>query len=122
MRTTTDGRVLIGGEDEHIDDAATRDALLPNKINALQKKVRNLLPKINLEAEFAWAGTFGESDNGLPSFGPVPNMPNCYAVLGYGGNGFTFSLVAAQIIAAMLSGEADPDAELFDFCRHVGSF
>jgi glycine/D-amino acid oxidase-like deaminating enzyme len=118
MRTTVDGRVIVGGEDESIEAAQARDALLPTKIEALQKKVKHLFPKINVEADFAWAGTFGESDNGLPSFGPVPGMPNCFAVLGYGGNGFTFSLVAAQTIAAALSGERDPDAELFDFHRH----
>lgn len=44
-------------------------------------------------------------------------MPNCYAVLGYGGNGITFSMVAAQIIQALLRGERDPDADLFDFAR-----
>jgi glycine/D-amino acid oxidase-like deaminating enzyme len=117
IRTTIDGRVLAGGEDENIDAEARRDALLPIKIQALQQKVKELLPKIDVEADFAWAGTFGESDNGLPSFGPVPDMPNCYAVLGYGGNGFTFSLVAAQVVATALCGERDPDAELFDFGR-----
>jgi glycine/D-amino acid oxidase-like deaminating enzyme len=44
-------------------------------------------------------------------------MPNCYAVLGYGGNGFTFSVIAAQTIAGSVGGQPDPDAELFDFNR-----
>jgi glycine/D-amino acid oxidase-like deaminating enzyme len=37
--------------------------------------------------------------------------------LGYGGNGFTFSMVAAQVIAGELYGRPDPDAELFNFHR-----
>ena len=68
-------------------------------------------------ADFAWAGTFGESENGLPSIGPVPDMPNCYAVLGYGGNGITFGVLAAQIIAQQLCGQPDPDEALFAFDR-----
>jgi glycine/D-amino acid oxidase-like deaminating enzyme len=44
-------------------------------------------------------------------------MPGCYAVLGYGGNGITFAMIAAQILAAELCGEHDPDAELFAFGR-----
>jgi glycine/D-amino acid oxidase-like deaminating enzyme len=115
LRTTIDGRLLAGGEDEDIDDAVTRDKLLSIKTQALQKKVKDLFPNVDVEPDFAWAGTFGENDNGLPSFGPVPNMPNCYAVLGYGGNGFTFSLIAAQVIATALCGSYDPDGDLFDF-------
>jgi glycine/D-amino acid oxidase-like deaminating enzyme len=117
IRTTGDGRVIVGGEDEDIDDETARDALLTAKIQALQGKTKALLPWLDVTADFAWAGTFGESDNGLPSIGPVPGMPNCYAVLGYGGNGITFSVVAAQIIQAHLRGERDPDANLFDFAR-----
>jgi glycine/D-amino acid oxidase-like deaminating enzyme len=115
LRTTTDGRVLAGGEDEKIDDAVIRDKLLPIKVQALQNTVRNLLPNIDVEADFAWAGTFGENENGLPTFGRVPDMANCYAILGYGGNGFTFSFIAAEVIATAVSGSCDPDAGLFDF-------
>ena len=117
IRTTADGRVIVGGEDEEFDDEAARDALLPAKIAALQAKVHALLPWLDTSADFAWAGTFGESENGLPSIGAVPAMPNCYAVLGYGGNGITFSVVAAQIIQALLRGQSDPNTELFAFGR-----
>jgi glycine/D-amino acid oxidase-like deaminating enzyme len=117
IRTTVDGRLIVGGEDEEFDDEAVRDALLPAKIAALQAKAKTLLPWLDTSADFAWTGTFGESENGLPSIGAVPTMPNCYAVLGYGGNGITFSVVAAQIIQALLRGQSDPDAELFAFGR-----
>jgi glycine/D-amino acid oxidase-like deaminating enzyme len=117
IRTTTDGRVLVGGEDEDIEDEGARDALLPAKILALQQKTKQLLPWLDVGADCAWAGTFGESKDGLPSIGPVPGMPGCYAVLGYGGNGLTFGVVAAQIIAHRLCRERDADEELFGFGR-----
>jgi glycine/D-amino acid oxidase-like deaminating enzyme len=42
-------------------------------------------------------------------------MANCYALLGYGGNGLTFGVIAAQIIAGALCGLQDEDASLFAF-------
>jgi glycine/D-amino acid oxidase-like deaminating enzyme len=42
-------------------------------------------------------------------------MPGCYAALGYGGNGITFSMIAAQMISRALLGLADPDADIFGF-------
>jgi len=33
--------------------------------------------------------------------------------MGYGGNGITFSVIAAQIIQRAILGLPDPDAELF---------
>jgi glycine/D-amino acid oxidase-like deaminating enzyme len=115
MRTTRDGRIVVGGEDEPFSDEQKRDALLAEKVRALQRKARELFPALDVTADYAWAGTFGESDTGLPSIGAVPGMANCYAVLGYGGNGFTFGVIAEQIVAAELTGSSDPDAGLFAF-------
>lgn len=115
IRTTSDGRVIVGGEDEEIDDDGKRDALIAAKVEALQTKAKRLLPALDVTAEFRWAGTFGESVNGLPTIGAVPGMSNCYAVLGYGGNGITFAMAAAEILSAELSGEAHPDGKLFAF-------
>ncbi len=117
VRSTMDGRIVVGGEDEEIDDEIARDNLLPAKIAALQIKANELMPWLDINADCAWAGTFGESDNGLPSIGQVPGMPSCYAVLGYGGNGITFAMIAAQILGAQLQGQRDSDAELFEFGR-----
>ena len=55
--------------------------------------------------------------NALPTIGAVPGMPNCYAVLGYGGNGITFAMAAAEILSAELCGERHPDGDLFAFDR-----
>jgi glycine/D-amino acid oxidase-like deaminating enzyme len=117
LRPGPDGRVLCGGEDEDFEDEAHRDALLPAKTEALQKRLQRLLPSLDARAEYAWCGSFGGSPTGAPSMGAVPGMPGCFAVLGYGGNGITFSACAAQIICAMITGGADADADLFSFHR-----
>jgi glycine/D-amino acid oxidase-like deaminating enzyme len=109
------GEVICGGEDECIPDEQQRDRLIPAKTRAIERKLAALLPNLDPAAELAWTGNFGTSDTGLPVIGPVPRMPNCSAVLGYGGNGITFSMLAAQIIRAHIAGRPDPDADLFAF-------
>jgi glycine/D-amino acid oxidase-like deaminating enzyme len=44
-------------------------------------------------------------------------MRNCFAALGYGGNGITFSMLSAQVLSAAIGGRDDPDADLFSFRR-----
>jgi len=116
-RTTPDGRVLCGGEDEDSSHAVHRDGLTERKIARLQEKLAKLFPQIDAEAEFAWAASFGESSTGLPTIGEIPRHRNCWAALGYGGNGITYSRIAAEIIRAALAGEPDADADLYAFRR-----
>jgi glycine/D-amino acid oxidase-like deaminating enzyme len=113
VRTTEDGRVVCGGEDEEFSGEEARDRLIPAKTRALEKKLKKLLPGIDAKAAYAWTGCFGESGAGLPLIGPVPGCPNCYAVMAFGGNGFTFSRIGAEIVLALLNGRADPEADLF---------
>ena len=120
LRTTLDGRVICGGEDEEFSDDARRDALIPKKIAAIARKLGKLMPNIDTEPKFAWAGCFGESATGLPAIGPIPDAARCLAVMGYGGNGITFSAIAAQIIQRAILGVADPDAEAQDFLDRLG--
>lgn len=115
LRTTLDGRVVVGGEDEEISDAGKRDALTPQKIKAIRAKLKNLMPKLETQPEFSWAGCFGETPTGLPSIGAIPGAANCFAILGYGGNGITFSVIAAQLIQRAILGIRDPDQDLFEF-------
>jgi glycine/D-amino acid oxidase-like deaminating enzyme len=113
VRTTLDGRVIVGGEDEEFSDAERRDALIPKKIDAIQRKLEKLMPALDVRPEFAWAGCFGASSSGLPAIGVIPGAARCLAVMGYGGNGITFSVIAAQIIQRHIVGVTDPDAALF---------
>lgn len=113
LRTTHDGRVIVGGEDETFSDEDKRDALLDMKVATIARKASKIFPKINFQADFFWTGSFGESPNGLPAMGRVKGMPRCYAVLGFGGNGITFSMLAAQLVSRQIQGITDPDAELF---------
>lgn len=117
VRTSADGRVICGGEDEDFSDEETRDALLKKKVAMLSRKLGKLFPNLDPRAAFAWTASFGESATGLPTIGRVPGMRHCWAALGYGGNGITYSRIAADVICAELTGDSDPDADLYRFGR-----
>lgn len=113
LRTTPDGRILAGGEDEPFSNAELRDRMLSKKIAAIAKKAKKIWPGANFEAEYAWTGSFGESPTGLPAIGPIKGLSRCYAVLGFGGNGISYSMLAAQLVSRHIQGIDDPDAGLF---------
>jgi glycine/D-amino acid oxidase-like deaminating enzyme len=117
IRTTPQGHVICGGEDAEIADADERDALNREKTARLVEKLGKLLPMIDPAADYSWSGSFGDSATGTPTVGPVPNMPNCYAAMGYGGNGITFSMMAGQMLRGMIAGSGDPDSDLVSFSR-----
>lgn len=115
LRTTPDGRLIVGGEDADLDSPSYRANTLSLKARRLKQKVKKLFPKLDLEWSHVWAGAFGESDDGLPIIGPVPDMPHCYAAMGFGGNGTIYALIAAQMMPGFLRGRAPADADLFAF-------
>lgn len=117
-RQTDDNRVIIGGEDEEIVDPLERDALIDVKAELLCGTLAQLCPDLDVRPEFTWAGTFAETHDSLPYIGqPGPSSPGCHFTLGYGGNGITFGVLAAQIIGESVLGRAHPDADLFAFDR-----
>lgn len=117
LRTTPDDRVIVGGEDADFRDPVRRDALIARKADRLTKRFQELFPHIPFEPAFAWAGTFGETEDGLAYVGEQEDWPNAYFALGYGGNGITFSLLAAEIIRDAILGRENENADLFRFDR-----
>jgi len=115
MRATVDGRVICGGEDEDFVDEETRDGLLATKTRTIATKLKRLFPDLDTTAEFAWTGCFGTTTTGLPYIGELPGHPGIFAVLGFGGNGITFSQIASEIMATTIAGRKDTDAKLFAF-------
>ena len=113
LRMARDGRLIVGGEDE---TSATLHASRPRlkaKCRTLEAKLKTLLPGVDFEVDYAWAGAFGESDTGLPQIGPIDDSGRVHAVMGFGGNGITYSVIASQVIGAAIRGAVDPDADLY---------
>ena len=117
LRSTNDNRIIIGGRDEEFFSHIKRDKLIPQKTKQLQKDFKRIFPAVPFKTEFSWAGIFGSTKDGLPYIGAYKNLPNSFFALGFGGNGITFSQVAGEIIASLIKGKKNKDAELFAFDR-----
>ncbi|MFA6060505.1 MAG: FAD-dependent oxidoreductase [Taibaiella sp.] len=117
LRTTSDHRIMMGGEDISNKNEAIRDALLAKKTATLLKKFNELFPGIPIKNEMAWCGTFSATKDGLPYIGCYPGYKNMYFALGYGGNGITFSMIAAQMIRNKMKGTRDEREQVFGFDR-----
>jgi glycine/D-amino acid oxidase-like deaminating enzyme len=104
-RTTADGRIILGGEDDHalIEPDARNDAT-PAKVAALKDYLKALWPHASDQVDFRWSGAFDTTRDGLPLIGRVPGCNNIFAAFGYGGNGITFSFLAAELLAALFAG------------------
>lgn len=117
MRTTQNGRLLIGGGDENFSNPQKRDRLLEKKEQSILKNLKKWSPKIDFTPDFSWAGTFGETKDGLPYIGTHKKFPNSYFVLGFGGNGITFSVAGMKMASAYLKNQTHPLSEYFKFKR-----
>lgn len=113
LRGTVDGRLVVGGADEPVTDARQREALTEGKVKALRAALHELMPDADTTVAEAWSGLFGETDDGMPLIGRVPGKPNCVAAFGYGGNGLTFSAMAADMIATIARGQCHWAEDLF---------
>ncbi|WP_269235380.1 NAD(P)/FAD-dependent oxidoreductase [Flavobacterium flavigenum] len=117
FRTTADNRIIMGGGDEDFKDAVKRDKFLPRKEQFLLHKFQKKFPKINFKIDYSWAGTFGETKDGLPYFGkPDPDVNEHY-ILGFGGNGITFSVMAMNSVLHSIKNKTHPDLEYYRFGR-----
>ena len=115
FRSTPQGRLIVGGEDEDSPDRNDDPALLAAKAATIAGKLRDLTGIEIGPPAYVWAAPFGNTTDGLPIIDRVPGHERAFAVMGFGGNGITFSMIAAQIVAAAITGKPDPDAGLFAF-------
>ena len=113
FRRTRDGRLIAGGEDEESETAYASPSKLKSKTKTIRKKLETLLGLSLPEPDHIWSAPFGTTRTGLPLIGRVPGLQNVFAVMGFGGNGITFSQIAAEIVSAEIAGHGDGDADLF---------
>ncbi|HFK2892712.1 TPA: NAD(P)/FAD-dependent oxidoreductase [Stenotrophomonas maltophilia] len=118
LRATGDRRLLVGGLDDAIDIPARRDRRVESKADKLMKQLLHWFPRLDPVPAFSWAGTFAETADGLPFFGPHDQWgPRVHFAMAYGGNGITYSMIGAQLLRAGIERRAHPLAGLFGFGR-----
>jgi len=118
FRITPDRRLLVGGEDDAIDIPARRDRRVPKKARKLLDRIHRMFPDAVVVPAFSWAGTFAETEDGLPFFGPHAACgPRVHFAMAYGGNGITYSRLGAGLLRALVERRRHPLARLFSFAR-----
>ena len=92
-----------------IIEPEARDRLIPEKSRAAGAKARGALAgrQYPISNSAGPARSIPRSD-GLPLIGPVPGAKGVYAAYGYGGNGITFSFLAARLIGDLIAGKTSP--------------
>jgi glycine/D-amino acid oxidase-like deaminating enzyme len=113
-RSTSDGRTIAGGEDEDLTEPDKRDRLLPEKRDALARKLAALAGVADVPVDCVWSATFGSSPDGLPAIGPAANYDGLWLASGFGGNGISFAALGAELIASGIAGETDLSSRYFD--------
>ncbi len=118
IRSTSDNRILIGGEDEPFLNPSLRDRMIEQKEIALMDQLADLMPELHITPDFSWSGTFGVTRDTLPYMGSHPDFPKSLFVLGYGGNGITFSVMAMKVISDAIAGRQNRFLDYFRFNRY----
>lgn len=116
LRTTSDNRVIVGGGDTPYATDHRQASLLKRKTRHLASRFKKMF-KSDVEVDYTWAGTFGSTKDGLAYIGRSPEWPHAFFALGYGGNGITYSVIAAELIRDAYLGTHNPDAAIFRFDR-----
>ncbi len=117
IRSTKDRRIIVGGRDEYFKNAHKSSMLIESKSKQLKSDFEELFPHIAYKPEFSWSGVFGSTKDGLPYIGNLKSKPNSLFALGFGGNGITFSLMAAEIITDLITKGKSRYSDLFSFER-----
>lgn len=114
LRTTIDGRVIVGGLDEFTVIPEQRDAMLHHKKDQLLKSLIELFPIYkDIKIEYYWTGLFASTHTGLPMIREYPEYPNCYFLMGFGGSGMVYSYIFAKIVSDLVMTGFNPDAHIF---------
>lgn len=116
-RMTADGRAMIGGGDRDFYESGRREAVHDRQIASVLEKARRYAPSLEFTVADSWNGVFGETKDGLAYIGTPGDWKHADFALGFGGNGITYSQLAARMLAQRYKGEEPEAIRLFRFGR-----
>jgi glycine/D-amino acid oxidase-like deaminating enzyme len=117
-RWTPEHRLLLGGGDRPLRPGARRRQQFATAVEELRAYFETQFPAVSaINTEFAWEGLFATTPDTLPYIGPHRRYPRHWFALGYGGNGMTFSFLAARLLLERWQRAMSGDHALFEFGR-----
>lgn len=103
---------IVGGEDHKTAHEENTEACFNNLI-AHTKKYFDVA-----EVSHKWSSQYFEPSDGLAYIGHLPGNPdNVYVATGYGGNGITYSHIAAQVLTGLITKGDSEYKDLFSPAR-----
>jgi gamma-glutamylputrescine oxidase len=109
-----DRRLVLGGnrdaalEDEYTDVEQTTP-VVQERIEAFVERLAGFRPVIT----HRWAGIWGDSPDGLPLVGPLPERDGVWIAGGYAGHGNVLGLACGDLVARAVLGDPPRELELF---------
>ncbi len=101
--------LIAGGKDHKTGDEENTEYLF-TELEATIRENFNVK-----EIVYKWSSQYFEPADGLPYIGHLTGHPhNMYVATGFGGNGMTYSHIAANILSSILLNRENPLIELFN--------
>lgn len=122
IRFTDDSRLVLGGEDIKITskilDKSNLETIASSKYKKLQGTMQKLFNNIeDLEVEYEFNGTFGNTKDTLPIIDEIENMPNCFCNLGFGANGILYNVIGGNMLKNAVKGYFSKDMNMLKIDR-----
>lgn len=118
LRTTTDNRLIIGGEDVNFIPEINNDKIAEGKYKILEQRLKAMFPEIDdIEVEYKYRGCFASTPDNVGFVGPDPVKNSLWYCLGYGANGILFAILGGMMLSKLYKGEECKDMELFKVDR-----
>ena len=117
VRETSDGRVLVGGQDIPYRGASVRNGLIRRQARRLMRRYAQLFGE-RVRPAHAWAGHYAVTADGLPFVGRWPGgSDRVLFALCFGGNGIIHAVQAREMLRARLRGDGHPLDDVYGFER-----
>lgn len=118
LRTTTDKRIIIGGEDVRFLPDINNESIVNQKYLILEQRLKAMFPDIeDIEIEYKYCGAFTSTQDNLGFIGKDPNNEKLWFNLGYGANGILFAILGGMMLSKLYKGEKDENLYLFNVER-----
>jgi glycine/D-amino acid oxidase-like deaminating enzyme len=117
FRTTSDNRIIIGGEDINFLPDIFNEELCRKSYDKLEQHLKSLFPNLDIEIEYRYCGAFASTQDNLGFLGKDPNNSKLWYGLGYGANGILFAVLGGIMLSKLYLGEVDEDLHLFKVDR-----
>ena len=118
FRTTSDNRIIAGGEDVDFYTNIKNEKLAKEKYSILLNRIKNMFPNIkDIEIDYEYCGGFISSQDNLGYIGEDPNHKNLWFCLGYGANGILFAILGGMMLSKLYKNEIDENLKLFKVDR-----